>query len=467
MALGNMPDQILVEALESCASEYYHEKMLEYNALYEGGEAFNDSKKEFLPKRPIEKAQAIEGGEHHYQSRLDSAFYTNYAGGIIDWFSAKIVENNPRIVVGDNVKSSSVDYWESLNTNADGYGNPLITVCRWAAREVVVNLRSYFLADFSGEESQDGRISLMSATSIDDWDKDPDGNMLWVRRHTQEPIRNADEPWKQPDTEAHYWTFYDESTITIYKACRPINSRQWNKGAVATKQETRYHEFGLPVFNIRSDKSMWIMDRIKEPVIKLFRREASLNWYLDSLCYQMPVFNLQNTEQYKSISVTPLGAIVLEVGESASFLTPNPGGFEPNFKAVEQCKKSFYESLQVLAKEMSTIAQAGRMSGDAIDAHRKPMEVLIGAFGWPIQDALTRLIEQLKIHRNEPDADIRVEGFGMVDVDDSELKELIMKEGNSNGKTEIEQDGRGGSAGSADDGKQHSEYSEYSEDREG
>jgi hypothetical protein len=186
------------------------------------------------------------------------------------------------------------------------------------------------------------------------------------------------------------------------------------------------------VFDVRSDKSMWIMDRIKEPIIKLFRREASLNWYLDSLCYQMPVFNLQNTDKYKAIPVTPLGAIVLEIGEAASFLTPNPGGFEPNFKAVEQCKQSFYESLQVLAKETSTIAQAGRMSGDAVEAHQKPMEVLIGAFGWPIEDALTRLVKSLKEHRGEQDADIRIEGFGGVDVDESELKELIIQEDESN-----------------------------------
>ena len=130
MSLGAMPERIPVKALESSASEYYADKMREYNALYEGGEAFESEKREFLPKRPIEKAQETVGGNAHYESRLASAFYTNYAGGIVDWFSAKIVENRPRIVVGDGVKDTTREYWESLNDNADGKGNPLVTLCR-------------------------------------------------------------------------------------------------------------------------------------------------------------------------------------------------------------------------------------------------------------------------------------------------------------------------------------------------
>jgi hypothetical protein len=438
MSLGAMPERIPVKALESSASEYYADKMREYNALYEGGEAFENEKREFLPKRPIEKAQETVGGNAHYDSRLASAFYTNYAGGIVDWFSAKIVENKPRIVVGDGVKDTTREYWESLNDNADGKGNPLVTLCRWAARGVIVNLRSYFAVDFQSDDAQDGRIALMDALTVDDWDKDPDGQLLWVRRHTQEALRDESEPWAQPKMEAHYWTFFDGEQIVVYRAEKGINARQFPENAIAEKINDSEHDFGMPVFDVRSDKSMWIMDRIREPIVKLFRREASLNWYLDSLCYQMPVFTLGNTEKYKAIPVTPLGAIVLETGEDAKFLTPNPGGFEPNFKAVEQCKQSFYESLQVLAKETTTIAQAGRMSGEAVDAHRKPMEVLIGAFGWPIEDALNRLVEALKEHRGEQDADIRVEGFGVVDVDDDELKGLIMSEGENEENDEVE-----------------------------
>jgi hypothetical protein len=436
MTLGTMPDQIQVKALDSKASEYYADKMRLYDALYEGGEKFNESKKEFLPKRPIEKAQDTVGGNGHYESRLASAFYTNYAGGIIDWFSAKIVENNPRIVVGDGVKEDSRKYWESLNTDADGKGNPLVTVCRWAAREVIVNLRSYFLLDFPEPGSKDGRIDLLDAVTVDDWDKDPDGNMLWLRRHTQECVRNESAPWEQPTKEAHYWTFFDDEKIVVYRAERDIGARQWPQGVLADKVMEEPHNLGMPVFDIRSDKSLWIMDRIKEPVIKLFRREASLNWYLDSLCYQMPVFNLANVEKFDSIPVTPLGAVVLEIGESADFLTPNPGGFEPNFKAVEQCKKSFYESLQVLAKEAASIPQAGRLSGEAIESMQKPMEVLVGSFAWPIEDALARLIERLKEHRNEPDADIKIEGFGRVKVDEAELKEMIMEGDDGRGTEE-------------------------------
>ena len=429
--LGTMPDQIIVAALEGKSSQYRADKMALYEALYEGGDKFESMKETFLPKRPIEKSANTQiGGGEHYKSRLSSAYYTNYAGGLIDWFTAKIVENNPRIVVDGSASEEAKEYWEGLNEDADGLGNPLITLCRWAARDVIINARSYFGVDFQSEGDQDGKICLNTAIAIDDWDQDAHGTLIWVRRHTSETMRDEAEPWKCPTVECHYWTFYDAEKVVVYKAEKLIAEKQFPKNAVATKEKEMYHDFGLPVFDIRADQSMWIMDRIKEPILKLFRREASLNWYLDSLCYQMPVFNLQTPSKYQSIPVTPLGAVVLEIGESASFLKPDAAGFEPNFKAVEQCKQSFYESLQVLAKEASSIPQAGRLSGDAIAGMQKPMEILIDSFSWPIRNALMRLIEQLKKYRNEEDLEIELEGFGGVEVDDMPTEEEM------NGRTE-------------------------------
>jgi len=441
MSLPTMPDSIDVKDLENRCSKYYADKMQRYDALYEGGEKFDELKRQFLPKRPIEKASnAVGGANAHYESRLDSAFYTNYAGGTIDWFSAKVVQNNPRIKVNGGVTEESRKYWESLNTNADGLGNPLITLCRWAAREVIVNLRSYLSVNFKSKTDKDGRISLFDAVTVDDWDEDAEGTLQWIRRHTSEDVRSESAPWEEPEMEAHYWTFYDDKQIVVYKAEKKKIDIEWPAGTVATKQDTVEHEFGDVVFDVRSDRSLWIMDRIEQPIVKLFRREASLNWYLDSLCYQMPVLNLNNTEKFKSLPVTPLGALVLEENEKASFLTPSPGGFEPNFKAVEQAKTSLYESIQILAKEAASIPQAGRLSGEAVEAMQKPMEVLIGAYAWPIEDALVRLIEGLKKHRNESSADIVVEGFGRVKIDESELAEIMDVDGN---KVEPELDSDG------------------------
>jgi len=442
MSLPTMPESIDVKDLENRSSKYYADKMQRYDALYEGGEKFNELKRQFLPKRPIEKASGtVGGGNAHYESRIASAFYTNYAGGTIDWFSAKVVQNNPRIKVNGGVTEESRKYWESLNTNADGLGNPLITLCRWVAREVIVNLRSYLSVNFKSSADKDGRITLFDAVTVDDWDEDAEGTLQWIRRHTSEDVRSDSEPWKEPETEAHYWAFYDDHQIVVYKAEKKKIEVQWPAGAVATKQETVDHEFGDVVFDVRSDRSLWIMDRIEQPVIKLFRREASLNWYLDSLCYQMPVLNLNNVEKFKALPVTPLGALVLEGDEKASFLSPNPGGFEPNFKAVEQAKTSLYESIQILAKEAASIPQAGRLSGEAVVAMQRPMEVLIGAYAWPIEDALVRLVDGLKAYRNESDADIVIEGFGRVKIDDGELEQALRME-EEDGRSNTEENGQ-------------------------
>jgi len=438
--LQNMPDQIPVSDLQETSPEYDGNLLSELNALYEGGDSFNNIKSQFLPKRPIEKSELV--SSTHYDLRLESAFYTNYAAGIVDWFSAKVVEGNPRIIVGDNISDLSKAYWESLNHNADGCGNPLVTLCRWAAREIIINSRAYWCIKFNEENSIDGRLSLFDAITVDDWQKDVDNGVQWIRRHTVDTIRDEEKPWSAATKELHFWTFYDNEKIIIYTASRDVG-KNWNKKDIAIKTFEQYHEFGNPVFDIRSDESMWVMDRIKEPAIKLFQREANLNFYLDNVTIQVPYLNLNDPESWKSLPMTPLGAIVLGLNEKFGYASPSSAGFEPSFKSIELCKRSFYESLQIMAKEAAALPQAGRLSGEAVESMQKPMEILLGSFAWPIQDALERSIASLKEYRTEPDADIRVVGFGKIEADETELEELIFGQGVVNG-AETKEGGEGG-----------------------
>jgi hypothetical protein len=145
--------------------------------------------------------------------------------------------------------------------------------------------------------------------------------------------------------------------------------------------------------------------------------------------------------------MTPLGAIVLGINEKIGYASPSSSGFEPSFKAIDGCKKSFYESLQIMSKEAAALPQAGRLSGDAVNAMQKPMEVLLGSFAWPIEDALSRLIEKLKVYRGEEDAEIYITGFGNFNVDEKELSEIIFGSEEMNGEESETRDGRGQESG--------------------
>lgn len=427
--LLNMPQTIPVKDLESTNSQYNSNKMQMYDALYSGGDAFNKLKEKFLPRRPIESVnKGGLNGNKLYELRKESAFYSPYVSGIMEWLSARIVENHPRITIEDptGLTEESIKYWESLNEDADGRGTPLISLCREAAKETLVNCRNYMTVTFDDPTSKDGRINLLDAAVIDDWQTDTKDNILWVRRHTSQIERDAANPWMPATMVSHYWTYYDEAQIIVYKATRKIDDHVWDKNAVATKIDVIEHDFGMPVFDIKS--SIHVMERIEQPIIKLFQREASLNYYLDNTTYQMPYMNLQNPNSFDQLPITPLGCLVLELDEHVGYFGPDPSGFNPSFQAVEQCKKSLYECLQVLSKEITSVPQAGRLSGTAVNQMQKPMEILIGSFAWPIKEALSRLVKSLKIYRNEEDAKIEIEGFGAESVDEEELKKIIMGE---------------------------------------
>ncbi|MCK5600519.1 hypothetical protein KAR91_01550 [Candidatus Pacearchaeota archaeon] len=424
MSLGTMPESIPIKSLESPGTEYNSEKLKLYDALYEGGTAFRHYKETFLPQIAIETV--AKSGSKHYEARLNSAFYTNYVAGLLDWLSAKIVENNPRIVVGESatISEESREYWLGLNDNADGKGNKLITICKMSALEILVKLRSYFCVNFSDKASKDGKICLFDAITVDDWQKDLECNLSWIRRNTMELGRDATKLYLPPTTEQHYWTFYDDKQVVIYVAERPIGKQTWPKDAVATRSNIIEHDFGLPIFDVRADKSLWVMDRLSEPVEKLFRRQSALCFYLDALAVQMLRANLEFPDQWDAVPITPMGMIALGLDEDIGYFGPDAAGFGPNFKAVEEDKKSLYESLQILSRDASALPQAGRLSGDAVEAMQKPMNILLSSYGWAIDSALTRLVDQLKEHRGEQDQDIRVAGFEYITVEDSEIEEI-------------------------------------------
>ncbi|MFK5283974.1 hypothetical protein ACI3PL_30795, partial [Lacticaseibacillus paracasei] len=55
----------------------------DYRALYRGGHHARKQMHRFLPQRPTEP-------NDHYQFRLQSAHYLNYAGPIVDYFVAQL-----------------------------------------------------------------------------------------------------------------------------------------------------------------------------------------------------------------------------------------------------------------------------------------------------------------------------------------------------------------------------------------
>jgi len=447
------PATLMVKELQKDNPEYDGDKILDHAALYFGGDVFRDRIDRFLVKRKIEElsgdASGI-GGQAHYEQRKKSAYYVNRAGGMVDWLTAAVFRVKPEIVITDGTDEQKA-YWESLNCDADGLGNPLVAVARESLRDTMLHKRAYFQAEFRETESSrgvvDGKaatIRLISAASADDWFLSDAGKLSMLRRHTVEATRDEFAIWSQPDLETHYWTFFDENSIAVYVA-KKKPEEEFKDTDVANLVNDTKHEFGcLPVFDVRATAGHWVMERISDVVKKLFNRESSLTYALDQGAYSLLVLSLVSTDP-KSIFATAQAALKLKAdeGESAAFIAPPSAIYDPLFKEVEIDVNALYEVLQALAINSANIDQAGRMSGTAIDKHKDPLHTLLASFSWPIRDALNRWIQAVKEYRGESDLNIELRGMDEFDATLDEAQTIINTKGIEDGdKEQTEGQGR-------------------------
>lgn len=100
------------------------------------GVSFKESR-EYIPRRTHED-------EHQWQIRREKAIYTNYTGRTREGLKGAIFRLEPRIEVPDEM--------EFIKYNADGSGQSLTQVAKFAADEVILTGRFGMLADYPSVE---------------------------------------------------------------------------------------------------------------------------------------------------------------------------------------------------------------------------------------------------------------------------------------------------------------------------
>lgn len=397
-----LPDQIPVKELASVHPDYDDEHLERCKALYHGGRIFRDNLDKFLIKRKIEDKDTS-----HYDLRKRRCFYVPYSAGLLDWIGAAAFREGLMLRVKGG-SAEAKEYYESLNTDADGLGTPLLGVAIQMLLSAMKYGRSYVFPDFTPEN--EARITQLCPCRVDDWQKREDGELEWVRMHCREALRDESKPWDKATDSKESWTFFDEQNITVFEC---ITSAKGGRGEqIAKRIEQRPHGLGMcPVVDVRAPDNIWVMDRIFEVAVALFNREASLAWSLDMSAYATMVLVLNET-QISQIVSTELAALRLRPGESVSYAAPPGGVYEPLFKDADRLKANLYEVVRSLGVDSAKIPQAGRLSGEAIGKIREPMEVLLDSFSRPVLEALARFLEIVKLRRGD---DVELELVMQVD----------------------------------------------------
>jgi hypothetical protein len=419
------PSQIPVKELLKCHKDYDPELMDKHRDLFEGGERFEQNKSKYLRWRAIEYTSQ---GTHQRKARLQAASYTSHVGGLIRFLIAATYSSQPALVPPSG---SDNEYYTGLNEDADGAGHSVAEVTRMALEESVVNGRSYLALDFPDPEDApslekqqasgglDARICFLDAATVDDWAKDDDGNLIFVRTHCIDEIRSS--IYGPPDLERHTWTYITPTLTQEYVAERLIKDgkpESWSNNATASGASPKANALGvLPVVEIDAP---WVMRSLAPLAISIFNREANLDWSFDVSSFSQLV--IKTKKQMGQIISSQNFAMVLDPGganqqpDSAEYISPDPSHLESQMRWTEKKKEDLYLALQSMILQQSAKDSNGRQSGVAKEMDFSAVAQLLSVFAQAVKNALRNLTLMINAVRGEPELDVKIVGLDKFDV---------------------------------------------------
>lgn len=420
-----MPQDLTVKTLKSVNPKIDLGEIDLLMALYAGGKRFEKFKPEFLIHREAETL-----GLANIESRLKRAQYVNRAAGLVDWIVSSATAGNPRIEGVD-------EYWQQLNENADGMGTPFSSVVRQLLADMLVARWPYVEARSIDDEPY--TIWRRDPETVYDFQNDDNGQLTWIKTVCEQQARSTN--YAAPDRNRIITTYYDDKSTVSYVVFKNSSGQYTSEDGTVLTDDTLIspepslsvysHDFGaVPIFRGNATKTHWLMDRISEALKAIYNTEVDLSFSLSQCAYAQLVFELDSATRANNIVRSESGAWVLQTGEKAMYLAPPNTAFDGLFKNLERLNKSLGESLQMMAAETAAIPQAGRLSGEAVKEHRKPLDSLVQAIVWPVEDMLNRCLKQIAEIGNYDVPKI----VGLGDGPDINMEEL------ENGRSE---DGRG------------------------
>ena len=425
-----LPDSIPMQELLNTHAAYNPDLILDYEALYHGGQKFDARMDRFLIKRPIEdissfpvtdkntgKQVMVENtsGSAEWRNRKKHSTYNPVAGGRINYYLGALFQAAPKIIARPKkdkdgkeatVDPKALDYWNSLNTNADGNGSDLETIVRDAVRNKVLHNRGYFafscpkpeetdkqlsVADVKTKGLNEARINSLEALNVDDWED------CCIRTHTVDQYRIK--PYGPMTHERHTFKFHTPDSTTTYMAEWEIKKKP--KNVMATKTEVVIHELGsIPIIEIKMHDDLWMMDRIAGSAKGIYNARSRLTFLLNKMGFPIP--HLASDEEFAGAIDGLSGAMKTGKDGKFDFASPDANLFNSLRDDINQMKADMDDAFLSTALNIST-DNSGRESGVAKFREQGAINIILKAMAGGITDSLEKVTKAILEMRDEED----------------------------------------------------------------
>ncbi len=385
-----------------------------YRDLYVGGETFLERADRYLMRRHKE-------GNELFAERLLRAFYENYTGSIVDWYTATLFRREP-VILFEGKNDRAKCFYNGFTENCDLKGTQFAEFFRKQFVEMLICGRSHIVVDFPrvahavesrAQEDAEGRSSAYlvaySADELINWSRDSEGNYEWVVLRTS-GLRKAsihDTHWVKHTR----WVYYDKTTFRIYEHLEESGKTSATE-LIAEGVHGLAKQNRVPLFDLDVGEGMWLLNKAASLQLEHFNKSNALGWALTMGLFAMPVVYSERTwNQIMGESY------YIQLGPQDRFGWTEPQG------TVYQIATDNLTRLQEEIYRVCYLGQAGGLSGGTLQSGLSKQRdfaitnEVLRAYGDAVKGSMKQVLRAIETAR-EDNLAIDVTGMDEFDIGD-------------------------------------------------
>jgi hypothetical protein len=393
-----------------------------FRDLYAGGEQFQRNVDQYLVQRGREPGQV-------YAERLERAFYENYIGSIIDWYTTTLFRREP-IVTWEGEDQAGREFMNRLVEDCDLRGRTLSDFFRGLLTECLVAGRSYCVVDFPratrtaqtrAEEEQWGvsRAFLADypAESLINWSRNERGEFDWVVLKTERLVSQG--PGSGEYVQQSRWVFYDRQRFAVYERAgteKDVQPALVDEGPHGMAKIGR-----VPVFELAVSEGLWLMNKAAGLQLEHFNKSNALGWALTMGLFAMPVvYSDREWDQMVGESY------YLQLGPQDKFGWTEPEGhvYEIALANIDRLKEEIYRVCYLSSQAGGSLSKNANLTGISKQRDYTVTQEILRGFGDTVKDTMRRVLGTI-VEAREDRLRLDVSGLDEFDIGDfsSELSD--------------------------------------------
>ncbi len=386
-----------------------------YRDLYAGGESIREHAGEYLMRRQKEPLEV-------YAERLSRVFYENYAGSIVDWYSATLFRREPVMQFAGGAERDR-RFFHAFAEDCDLQGTTLPDFFRKLFTDALVFGSSYALVDFPrvgerpdnrAEEDASGasRAYLVSYTPehLINWSLDDRGVLesAVLRSRQLRKAEAAGDSWIEETT----WVYYDREEYRIYRA-------QHRDGVAEEPELVRHGRHALasasmvPLLEMRLPEGLWLMNKAAMLQLEHFNKSNALAWAIHMGLFAMPV--VYSDKEWDSMVGE---SYYVQMGPNDRFGWTEPEGkvFQIAADNLGRLKDEIYRICYLLNQAGSAEAGMAQSGLSKLRDYTITQEVL-RAYGDFAKDSMKRVFRAIAAARQDG-VEVDISGLDEFDIAD-------------------------------------------------